>query len=318
MTEKNGRRGETGGRGESAFQRLKRKLGERGFSPSSILGQNFLVDPNLLRSIASTFPLGPSDLLVEIGPGPGSLTRPLLETGAEVLAFEVDPRLAAFLEEEAGAWENGDRLHLTVLDILERGGLNPRFVEVLRAAGVPQRPYTLMSNLPYSVAGPVLANLAVSGVPPLKMACLVQWEMGRRLAAGPSSKEYGPLGILVQAAFEVRIVKRVSPQVFRPRPKVDSALVALELREGAPFLALEPRVREAFGRFLRKLFARRRKALRNGLKALGWEALAPKLLDPEGGDPWAETSLGRRPESFTGPELLQLFCCGFLEESLDV
>ncbi len=308
----------TGGRGESAFQRLKRKLAERGFSPSSILGQNFLVDPNLLRSIAGTFALGPEDLVVEIGPGPGSLTQPLVETGAEVLAFEVDPRLVAFLEEEAASWEKGDRLRLVTLDILEGGKLNPAFVEALTTAGVPQRPYTLMSNLPYSVAGPVLANLAVSTVPPARMACLVQWEMGRRLVAGPGSKEYGPLGILVQSAFAVRIVKRVSPQVFRPRPKVDSALLALERREGVPFLALEPEAREAFGRFLRKLFATRRKALRNGLKTLGWSGLGPKLWDREGGLGWPEDSLGWRPERFTGPELLQLFSCGFLQEGLDV
>ncbi len=303
---------------ESAFQRLKRKLGERGFSPSSLLGQNFLVDTNLLRSIAETFPLGPSDLVVEIGPGPGSLTRPLLERGARVLAFEVDQRLAAFLEEEVSSWGVEGSLDLVVLDILQRGKLNPLFLEKLREAGVPGRPYALMSNLPYSVAGPVLAGLASCEIPPARMACLVQWEMGRRLAAAPGSKDYGPLGILVQAAFEVRIQKRVSPEVFRPRPKVDSALLTLERREAVPFLGLEEREREAFGRFLRRLFASRRKALRNGLKSLGWADLVPKLVDPDGGLAWPEARLGWRPERLCGEELLELFCFGFLELGLDV
>jgi 16S rRNA (adenine1518-N6/adenine1519-N6)-dimethyltransferase len=297
---------------------MKRKLAERGFSPSSLLGQNFLVDPNLLQSIAGTFPLSREDLVVEIGPGPGSLTRPLLETGAEVLAFEVDPRLGAFLEEEAAAWEKRGRFQLVIMDILERGRLNPLFLETLQKAGVPGRPYTLMSNLPYSVAGPVLAHLAATCFPPARMACLVQWEMGRRLASAPGTKEYGPLGILVQAAFSVRIIKRVSPQVFRPRPKVDSALLALELREGVPFLALDPSVRQAFGRFLRKLFAARRKALRNGLKALEWMSLASRLVDPGGGLGWSPDRLGWRPERFSVVELLELFSFGFLEEGLEV
>ncbi|HHI78678.1 MAG TPA: ribosomal RNA small subunit methyltransferase A [Planctomycetes bacterium] len=294
-------------RGESAFQRLKRKLGERGFSPSSLMGQNFLVDANLLRSIAGTFALGAEDLVVEIGPGPGSLTRELLATGAEVLAFELDPRLGAFLIEEAAGWEHGDRLWLVLGDILERGRLSPRLFEELSARGAPPRPYTLMSNLPYSVAGPVLANLGLCGAPPARVACLVQWEMGRRLAAAPGTKEYGPLGILVQAAFEAKIQKRVSPQVFRPRPKVDSALVTLRLREGARLLGWAPERREAFGRFLRRLFAARRKALRNGLKGLGWSGLG-----------LSSAELNRRPEQLGVEELLGLFHRGFVEEGLDV
>lgn len=251
----------------SSWQDLRRRLDARGFRPSKRLGQNFLIDPLLARAIADELETD-GRLVVEVGSGPGSLTRKLVRRGP-VLAVEVDARLAAFLREESAEWDEAARLELLESDVLGKtpSGLSPAFLEALDAKLGPDEPWYCISNLPYASAGPFVAGLVQCPRPPRDGVLLTQWEFGERLAAPVGTPEYGTLSIQAQLAYRPRIVRRVPPEVFRPRPRVDSSL--LSLGPAQAWLETDPGVRQGFGRFLQAIFAARRKVLRGGLALAG-------------------------------------------------
>jgi len=212
---------------------IKALLEERGLRPNKSLGQNFLCDHNLLRRLVEASGAEPGDLVLEVGPGTGTLTESLLERGCKVIACEVDRGLAALLADRLDRF--GERVDLISGDCLAgKRSINHAVLERLQG-----RPFRLVANLPYGVASPLMALLATDHHPRIaseRPACMgqfvtVQQEVADRLSAGPGSKEFGELGVVVQAMCEVSNVATLGPECFWPRPKVSSRMVAIVPRE---------------------------------------------------------------------------------------
>ncbi|MFW6161984.1 MAG: 16S rRNA (adenine(1518)-N(6)/adenine(1519)-N(6))-dimethyltransferase RsmA [Planctomycetota bacterium] len=242
-----------------------------GLRASKRLGQNFLVDHNLLDLMVREAQVSARDLALDIGSGTGMLTAHLADAAGKVLGFEVDRRLFAIASRFLG-----DRANVALIqgDVLaSKHALAPRLTEAVADEWRTGRYEGLkvVSNLPYSIASLVVPNLLESDLPVALMLVTVQREVAERLAAEPGRKAYGSPSVVVQAHAAVEIVRRVPPSVFWPRPKVDSAIVRVtpqperlaSLRDYDLFLAL-----------VRSAFAHRRKTLANALK--GCEALTDK------------------------------------------
>jgi 16S rRNA (adenine1518-N6/adenine1519-N6)-dimethyltransferase len=250
---------------------LREDLQRSGFRPSRRLGQNFLLDENLLRAIVRDAAVRSGDHVLEVGPGLGFLTRHLLRAGARVLAVEIDPRLAERLATTL-AGEPG--WTLIVGDALAgKHALAPEVLRALASWGA----WHLVSNLPYSSSAPLLAVCAALASPPATMAVLVQLELAERITAAPATADWGPLSIRLQGSYAARIVRRVPPDLFWPRPEVESALVRLERRPDAWSADLAA----AVGALVEPLFQQRRKRI------LG------VLSDLAGGRPAAEAWVAR-------------------------
>jgi 16S rRNA (adenine1518-N6/adenine1519-N6)-dimethyltransferase len=255
--------------------------------PTKQLGQNFVIDANTVRRIVRAAGLGPDDVVVEVGPGLGSLTLALLGACARVVAVEVDPVLAAALPATAAARlpDLAGRLEVVQADALA----------VTSLPGPP--PTALVANLPYNVAVPVLLTM-LERFPTLRRALvMVQAEVAERLAAEPGSKVYGVPSVKARWYAEVKRAGPVGRTVFWPAPRVDSGLVALTRREPPPTAASRA---EVFA-VVDAAFAQRRKTLRAALA--GWAgspAAAERALLAAGIDPAA------RGESLTVDEFARL------------
>jgi 16S rRNA (adenine1518-N6/adenine1519-N6)-dimethyltransferase len=243
-------------------------LDQHGLAPSRALGQNFVADPNTVRRIARLAGVGPGDRVVEIGPGLGSLTLALAETGASVTAVEVDrhllPALHQVVDPAGVRVVHGDALRLDWDAVLGPPGDGP--------------PWALVANLPYNVATPLVLDL-LAGVPAIdRMLVMVQREVGERLAARPGEKAYGIPSVKVAYRAEAEIVGRVPPTVFIPPPRVDSALVSIR-RLPAPPVDADP---ATLFRLVEAGFGQRRKMLRRSLTGLmPAEAFAAAGVRPE-------------------------------------
>jgi 16S rRNA (adenine1518-N6/adenine1519-N6)-dimethyltransferase len=207
------------------------------------LGQNFLADPNLLDAILRDAELSPGDVVLEVGAGEGVLTGRLAEAAAHVHAVELDRGLEEALAPLSGRPDV--ELHLGDAMKLDLAGLEPR-------------PTALVANLPYSIATPLLLR-TIEELPSLRRwTAMVQREIADRLRAAPGSRTYGSPSVLVQLACEVRLLRTVDPAVFRPRPRVESAI--LGLRRTGP--GADASTRE----LVRAAFAHRRKSLARSLE----------------------------------------------------
>ena len=259
----------------SAEADLRGRLARAGYRPSRRLGQNLLCDPNLATAIVRDAGVRAGEVVLEVGPGAGALTRPLLAAGARVLAIEIDSRLADELE-TALAGEAG--LEVSRTDVLaSKHRLADAVLERLPGDG----DWSCVSNLPYSVSGPVLALLARLEHPPRHVTVLVQKEVAERLAASPGTKAWGPLGLRIQSVFDVRAGREVSRDVFWPRPAVASQLVHMRREPGA----LDRGRLERLDTLIERVFGRRRQTLARVLKdALGDRAAAEALLEQCGID----------------------------------
>ena len=244
---------------------LRNLFEQRGIKPKNKLGQNFLIDLNLLDVLLRAAELGPEDLVLEVGSGTASLTVRLAGQAGAVVSVELDPHFAQMVKEVV---EGRDNVRLIHADILKnKNELNPGVLETLREtqarAGTTR--LKLVANLPYAVATPVISNLLLSDVAVERMVVTVQWEIAERLTAAPNTKEYSALAVLVQSVADVRLIRRLPPAVFWPRPQVDSAIVLIR-----PNAAKRAHVGDVvrFRSFLRDLYAHRRKNLRGALVAL--------------------------------------------------
>jgi 16S rRNA (adenine1518-N6/adenine1519-N6)-dimethyltransferase len=242
------------------------------------LGQHFLVDDNILRVIERLAELAPEDVVLEVGPGLGVLTRFLAQRVALVHAVELDRSLERHLPED-------DRVRLHFGDALH-----------LDLAALDPTPRKFVANLPYNVATPLVAE-SLGGQPALELWCvMVQREVADRFFAAPSTKAYGAVSVLVQLAAKRTGLHPVSREVFRPRPNVDSALVAFRRR--GPLPDDWPRVK----RVVEASFAHRRKTLPNSLQLAG---LAERERAAE-----ALAAIGRpatvRAEALEPPEFVDL------------
>jgi 16S rRNA (adenine1518-N6/adenine1519-N6)-dimethyltransferase len=234
---------------------IKSILAERGIRLTRSLGQSFLHDGNQLRRIVDAAELRATDKVLEIGPGLGPLTELLLERAGEVFAIEKDARLAAALRERFGS--SSPRLqacfHLVVEDALA----------YLDRQSWDWTDWKLVSNLPYSVASPILVELAQSEQPPERLVATVQLEVAQRITAGPGDADYGVLTLLLQLNFEPQSSFKIPASCFFPKPDVDSACVRLLRRADRPLTASAQQV---FARIVKRSFSQRRKMMFKLLK----------------------------------------------------
>lgn len=254
---------------------FKSALEAAGFHPSRKLGQNFLLDDNMARAIAGDAAVQPGDFVLEIGPGCGFLSVHLAHAGARLLCVEIDPRLVPVATGFLGPYPDAEVIECDVLE--SKSMLHPEVRHRLPDAG----PWTLCSNLPYSISGPLIGTVAQLEAAPTRIACLVQKEVAERLAAKAGDSNWGPLSFALQERYDVRMTRSVPPQLFWPRPRVDSAVFVAELRpDGAPVALSRARIE-----FARALMQRRRQTLRRVLGDRVGADRAGTALDSVGIDP---------------------------------
>ena len=240
-------------------QQIQSLLASIGTSPRHRFGQNFMIDQNLLRIVADAGAPSAGDLVIEVGPGTGTLSEEILARGAEVLAVEIDRDLAGLLRER---FKDEPRFRLIEGDALNsKHSLNPALLAAIESA--KSRP-KLIANLPYNIASPLIIELLLAGVESL--AFTVQKEVAERLRAAPGTDAYGALSVMVQLLAKVEILRTLPASAFWPAPKIESALVRLNRDD-----RLGATVRE-FSLFLQKLFSSRRKTLRKSLSQLNENA----------------------------------------------
>jgi 16S rRNA (adenine1518-N6/adenine1519-N6)-dimethyltransferase len=248
------------------FSVLRARMDAIGFRPSSVLGQNFLLDPSLHRWIAERAAPTAADTVVEIGVGLGFLTRELAARAGRVVAVEIDDRLLQLAQEELAGVTN---VHWVHGDALAGPGrtLHPEIVAAVAGVAAAGARCLVVANLPYAVSGPLLAELVALPAVPARCVLLVQKEMAQRVAAPPGGDDYGSLSALLQSVARVQVLRDVPPQVFRPRPKVVSAILEAVRDDAAPLARAEAAERRAYAGFVRQLFQQRRKVLRTTLAA---------------------------------------------------
>ncbi len=257
--------------------------------PRKRLGQNFLNQPQTARRIVEAAAIEAADTVVEVGPGLGALTRYLLQRGSRLVLVEVDPDLARYLSERPDL--AGGRVSILCRDVLSLS-----FESIKDEDGGR---LIVVGNLPYNISSPLLFLLLESRCWVDRCVFMVQREVGERLAAAPGSRQYGVLSVLLQACAHVRLLFRIGPNQFFPRPKVDSVVVKIDFDR--PPLAALPSF-HVLRRVVNAAFSKRRKKLKNSLKQLfperaHWleELLRELDLDP-----------GRRPETLTPEEYVRL------------
>ena len=233
------------------------------------LGQNFLSDPSVAQRIVDSVSPLPTDLVVEIGPGTGALTRLLVARGGSVVAVEIDPRLADGLRRSLKA-ENlsivtADALNVDWEELVKGSKLKSGRSDEFQTARV-----RIVANLPYYISTPIIERLLSTGKRLFDMTLMLQKEVADRITTGPGSKEYGYLSVMVQYHCTTSKLFEVSPSAFTPAPKVRSAVIRLTVRERP---AVEVADEARFFSLVRAAFAQRRKTILNNLKG------APKTLE---------------------------------------
>jgi len=236
---------------------LRDALAAHGLLAKKSFGQHFLLDLNITRKIARLAEVGPGDLVIEVGPGPGGLTRALVETGARIVAVEKDPRFLPLLAELAEV--SGGALSLIQGDALD--------VDEGQIAGGGAA--HIVSNLPYNVGTPLLIKWLTGPYTPLSLTLMFQKEVAERIVASPGSDAYGRLAVIAQATAQVRLVMDIGRRAFTPPPKVESAVVRVVPNPDR----LDPNLLDALQKVTAATFGQRRKMLRSSLKGLGGETL---------------------------------------------
>lgn len=220
------------------------------------LGQNFLIDEDVLNKIVDAASITKDDDVLEIGPGIGTLTMELAEHAGRVLAIELDDSLIPILNESLRGYEN--------IQIYHGDALKADLKEV--ASGYIRSPFSICANLPYYITTPLITKFFKEGLNLKNIVLMVQKEVADRMAAGPGGKDYGALSLLVQYYAKPSVIAFVPPHCFIPRPKVDSVVIKLEVY-GRP--AVDVQDEAMFFRIIRDSFNQRRKTLSNALKPLG-------------------------------------------------
>ncbi|MCL2871395.1 MAG: 16S rRNA (adenine(1518)-N(6)/adenine(1519)-N(6))-dimethyltransferase RsmA [Betaproteobacteria bacterium] len=223
-----------------------------GHTPRRRFGQNFLADPHYVRRIIDAVHPQPGEALVEIGPGLGALTAGLIARAGHLNAIEIDRDLAARLRE---------RFDATQLTLFENDALRFDFARLSADLSAPLR---IVGNLPYNISSPLLFHLAANPASLRDLHVMLQKEVVARMAAAPSTPDYGRLSVMLQAKFAISRLFIVPPGAFSPAPKVDSAVARL-----TPLGAQAPQITDEtlFAQLVAAAFAQRRKTLRNALAA---------------------------------------------------
>jgi 16S rRNA (adenine1518-N6/adenine1519-N6)-dimethyltransferase len=270
---------------------VDRLLTEHGLAPRRDLGQNFVGDPNTVRRIARLAALGPGDHVIEVGAGLGSLTLALAETGAAITAVEVDRGVVPVLREVVAELDH--------VRVVEADAMTVDWDTLLGESPT----WTLVANLPYNVATPLVCDL-LDGVPSItRMLVMVQREVAERMCAAPRTEAYGAVSVKVAYWATSRIAGLVPPTVFRPRPKVESALAEI-VRRDAPAVDVPP---TPLFHLIRTAFGQRRKMLRRSLAGV----VAPETFAAAGID------AQRRPEELDVVEWGALTRAWLAQERVD-
>jgi len=299
-------------------RQIQELLSSAGVTPNRRLGQHFLVDLNLMRLLANSAGVRPSDIALEIGTGTGSLTESLAERAGQVVGVELDPILAGIVRSRLSDVANVQVLNTDALS--GKGALNPTVVEAIThaqkrlweagppgpmaqpipAAADPGR-LVLVSNLPYDVASPVMINLVKGPVTAEAMSVTVQKEVADRMTAAPGGRHYGALSIFLSAAGRVEAIRILKPTVFWPPPQVDSAIVR--------YVRDEAKCRRIahwgfFGNVVSLFIGHRRKMLRACIRHAGPEFggrdVWLRIFEQHGIDPT------RRPEELSAEQYVAM------------
>ncbi len=258
-----------------------------GFRMAKRLGQNFLADGSVVSAIVDALGAGPSDTVIEIGPGAGVLTGPVGRTCGRLIAIELDDRLIPILEDR---FPDRERIQILHADVLK--------TDIKSLADEP----LILGNLPYYITTPILMKLTEDEVDLKRAVIMVQKEVAEKLTASPGSGKYGALAAILQRYFDISEVVEVPPEAFIPRPKVTSTVVKLEP------VAAEGPDRRSYAALIKKAFSQRRKTLGNslaGYRGLGKQEIAGVLM-AVGIDP------GQRPETLSPQQYTAL--CGKINE----
>jgi 16S rRNA (adenine1518-N6/adenine1519-N6)-dimethyltransferase len=264
-------------------------LAGAGTQPRHRFGQNFMIDRNIVRLVADAGEIAPGDLVIEVGPGTGTLTEELLDRGARVLAVEIDRDLAALLRQRLSGRPDFQLIEADAL--ANKHAIHPELGEQIRLARSAGTIVRLVANLPYNIASPLVIELLLAGVHLL--AFTVQKEVAQRLRASAGDEAYGPLSVMAQMLADVEILRTLPRQVFWPAPTIDSALVRLRRADRLGEAA------DDFGKFLHAVFSYRRKTLRKAIAEAGFNA--EEILKQSGFDGQ------RRAEELSPADFMTLF-----------
>lgn len=255
---------------------LMRLFQRHGFHPRTDLGQNFLIDLNIIEFVVRNAELTPNDVVLEVGAGTGGMTTFMAQQAAHVISVEVDRNMARLATEAIAPYDNVTLINRDALKNKNR--FAPEVLERIdeQLAVDPQRRLKLVANLPYSIATPVITNLVATEIPWTRMVVTIQYELGLRMLAEPRTGPYGSLSVWLQSQCEVEMLRKLGPQVFWPRPKVDSAIMQI-----LPAASLRQRIedRPFFQDYLRRGFNFRRKFLRSVLCGMYRKDVPKSVID---------------------------------------
>lgn len=269
-------------------------LNRAGIRPLKRFGQNFLIDGNLIRKLVQAAEVRSDDVVLEVGPGTGTLTEDLLAVAGHVVAVEIDKGLAGICRERFGEDERFTLLHTDVLESKRR--VAPVVLETLR-----ERRHRLggrmmlVANLPYQAATPLIVDLLLGEECVSPLCFTVQAEVADRLLASPGGKDYGAISVYAQALAVGRRIARLGPQAFWPAPQVDSTMVRLDVHAGT-----DRRLKESLARVVHGCFLHRRKTLRWSLRELVGDSMLERMT---AGGCW---NLDARPEQLTVEQWVSL------------
>ena len=284
----------------SSPAKVKEILNEYNFRIRKSLGQNFLIDANIITKIVQTAEIAGEDLVVEIGPGLGVLTTALAEKAQKVIAVEIDKKLMPVLKKNLADYNNTEVVQADALevdfDLLVQSKTNGAF-------GAGAKSYKLVANLPYYITSPLIMHMLTNEFSLNTIVVMVQREVAQRMTANPGSKDYGVLSVAVQYYARAELAFKVPNTVFYPQPEVDSAVVKFTVRKQP---AVYTKDEKLFFKVVRAAFAYRRKTLLNALSGSGFNITKNRwttLLQEAGIEP------GRRGETLSLEEFALLTNC---------
>lgn len=248
---------------EYSPKKMAELLEQNGFKLKKKFGQNFIVDENVINSIIDKSGIDDKTLIIEIGPGAGSLTYKLGKSAKNVLCYEIDETLKNVLKTNIGKLDNveviyGDFLKADVLKDLKKYQFSKLYV---------------VANLPYYITTPIIIKIIEDKIPVDKMVVMVQKEVGERFKATPGNKEYGSLSVFLDYYFDVKKLMDISANVFMPKPNVDSIIVEFKKKDNIYKLKNS----EVFFKLIRDSFTQKRKTLRNNLKGYNLDCVNKTL-----------------------------------------
>ncbi len=293
---------------------LMKRFREVGIRPVTRHGQNFLVDLNLLELLAGSASVCEQDVVLEVGTGTGSLTDLIAPLAAAVVTVEIDRRLAQLAAEHLVRLDNVTMLEHDALK--SKNKLHPELLLAVEheLESHPGSQLKLVANLPYNIATPVITNLLATDLPVDSMTVTIQKELADRMMASPGTKDYGALSIWMQSQSVVELVRVMPPSVFWPRPRVDSAIIHIDVQPEWQKRFID---REFFHQFTRSLFFHRRKFLRSVvISAMKGKLDKPAVDEVLTGMQLESNARAEELDVATVMELSEAFRCRLLEEGI--